>query len=129
MVKGAAYCEVHRKVQRKVEDRDRATAAQRGYGSRWRTASKTFLARNPLCRHCAERGKAVPAEATDHVVPHRLFEALESGDADSIRQAQSLFWDTGNWQGLCTSCHAVKTNLEDGGFGRARAKASEMVKK
>lgn len=125
LVKDEAYCAEHKKVQRQIEDRDRATAAQRGYDSRWRKASKTFLSRHPLCQACEVKGKVTAAAATDHKVPHRLFDALESGDEAWIAQAQHLFWDTSNWQAICPSCHSVKTNREDGGFGRARRQAGD----
>lgn len=53
----------------------------------------------------------------DHIVPHRLSNALDSGDATRIAAAQALFWNSGNWQGLCSTCHSTKTAREDGGFG------------
>ncbi|WP_232338165.1 MULTISPECIES: HNH endonuclease [Bordetella] len=50
-------------------------------------------------------------------MPHRLGQALDAGNQDLIAVAQRLFWDTSNWQGLCWSCHSIKTAREDGGFG------------
>ena len=60
-------------------DRQRPSAARRGYGPRWRRARAAFLARHPLCAACRAQGRVVPATVVDHVVPHR-------GD-------QRLFWD------------------------------------
>jgi 5-methylcytosine-specific restriction enzyme A len=69
----------------------RASAAQRGYGEKWRLARLTFLRHNPWCRLHRARGERVPATVVDHIKPHR-------GD-------RRLFWDKENWQGLCEHCH------------------------
>jgi 5-methylcytosine-specific restriction protein A len=79
-------------------DRQRPSAARRGYGSRWRRARADYLARHLLCVSCREAGRLVSATTVDHVVPHR-------GD-------QKLFWAEGNWQGLCKPCHDAKTARE-----------------
>jgi 5-methylcytosine-specific restriction protein A len=47
---------------------------------------------------CKAAGRLEPATVVDHVVPHR-------GD-------ERLFWDKGNWQGLCKRCHDAKTACE-----------------
>ena len=52
-------------------DRQRPSAARRGYGPRWRRARAAFLARHPLCAACRALGRVVPATIVDHVVPHR----------------------------------------------------------
>lgn len=80
---------------RKFSDDRRGTAAQRGYGSQWRSASDEFLRLNPFCRECERAGRLTPARVTDHIVPHR-------GN-------QALFWDRANWQPLCEPCHNRKT--------------------
>jgi 5-methylcytosine-specific restriction protein A len=79
-------------------DRQRPSAAHRGYGGRWRRARLAFLTRHPLCASCQALRRVVPATVVDHLVPHR-------GD-------QRLFWDKRNWQGLCKSCHDAKTARE-----------------
>lgn len=79
-------------------DRNRPSARARGYDSKWQRESKAFLADHPFCAACDS-----PATVVDHITPHK-------GD-------QHLFWDRGNWQPLCTSCHSRKTAREDGGFG------------
>ena len=78
---------------------NRPSSAQRGYDARWRQARLTFLADNPLCKHCGDNDKVVAADVVDHILPHR-------GDQD-------LFWDQSNWQSLCYSCHSVKTTTVD----------------
>jgi 5-methylcytosine-specific restriction enzyme A len=85
-------------------DRERPSAARRGYGARWRRARAAFLAQHALCAICRARGRVVPATVVDHVVPHR-------GD-------QILFWDRGNWAPSCKACHDRKT-AHDGRWGRA----------
>jgi 5-methylcytosine-specific restriction protein A len=79
-------------------DRQRPSAARRGYGPRWRRARAAYLARHPLCVPCRKAGHPELATVVDHIVPHR-------GDA-------VLFWDEGNWQGLCKPCHDAKTACE-----------------
>ena len=68
----------------------------------WRKASAAFLAEHPLCAECEKQGRATPAQATDHRIPHE-------GDEEA-------FWDEGNWQPLCKPCHDAKT-VREGGRG------------
>jgi 5-methylcytosine-specific restriction protein A len=79
-------------------DQQRPSAARRGYGPRWRRARAAYLTRHPLCAACRSLGRVVAATVVDHSVPHR-------GDT-------GLFWDEGNWQGLCKPCHDAKTARE-----------------
>jgi 5-methylcytosine-specific restriction protein A len=85
-------------------DRQRPSAARRGYGSRWRKVGEAFLAQHPLCAACRDQGRLVAATVVDHVVPHR-------GDP-------KLFWDGGNWAPACKTCHDAKTARE-GRWGSA----------
>ena len=64
------------------------SAASRGYDHRWRQARLDFLAEHPFCA-CG-----MLASVVDHIRPHR-------GD-------QQLFWERGNWQPMCASCHGRK---------------------
>ncbi|MEY9097048.1 HNH endonuclease [Paenibacillus sp. RC84] len=96
------YCEDHQE-EVGAYDRDRGTAAQRGYDHKWRLARTGFLRKHPLCIHCRNNGRLNAATVVDHIIPHR-------GD-------KGLFWDRANWQPLCASCHSIKTVKEDGGFG------------
>lgn len=111
-------CEQHARQVRQQSDAERGTAHERGYTKRWHKARTTYLSRHPLCVECAKHDRVVPATDVDHIIPHRLKEALDSGDADRIARAQELFWDTKNWQSLCHPHHSRKTAREDGGFGR-----------
>jgi 5-methylcytosine-specific restriction protein A len=85
---------------RAEQDRERGSARQRGYDSRWEKARLAFLAEHPLCVTCEAKGIIEPATVVDHVIPHR-------GNVD-------LFWDPGNWQALCVACHNAKTKAEGG---------------
>lgn len=76
-----------------ASDKWRGSASSRGYDSRWQMARRGFLRLHPLCVCCRANGVTQPAEVVDHVVPHR-------GD-------RMLFWDSTNWQALCSACHRV----------------------
>lgn len=89
------YCDEHKDFSIK----ERATATERGYDSRWKNARNRFLKVNPLCVRGKEEGRLVKATVVDHVKPHR-------GD-------KKLFWDESNWQALCKRCHDKKTMTED----------------
>jgi 5-methylcytosine-specific restriction protein A len=100
------YCDRHQVAfeQRKAAfDKQRGSAHERGYTSRWHKARRLFLLSSPLCVACQRAGRLTAATVVDHIVPHR-------GDAE-------IFWDRTNWQTLCASCHSAKTAREDGGFG------------
>lgn len=92
------YCDKHR-----PKDGGRRPAEWRSWynSSRFRNARAAFMAEHPTCAVCGAL-----ATDLDHRIPHK-------GNA-------LLFWDTGNWQALCDSCHGRKTASEDGGFGNAR---------
>ena len=92
---GQMYCEEHKPLHTK----DRAHAAERGYGAKWQRERRKFLESNPFCVKCYEEGHITMATVVDHIKPHR-------GD-------QKLFWDRSNWQPLCEHHHNVKTMTED----------------
>lgn len=96
------YCEEHQADATK----DRRSSSARGYGRRWRQEREKYLAAHPFCVECERQGKRTLATDVDHIIPHK-------GDA-------KLFWDRKNWQGLCHTCHSIKTAAEDGGFGNRR---------
>ncbi len=99
------YCEQHKREKRQRSDKERGTAAQRGYGSKWRKARQGYLAHHPLCVMCEADNVLNVATVVDHILPHK-------GD-------MKLFWDRKNWQPLCKRHHDIKTAKQDGGFGRA----------
>ena len=91
----------------------RLTAQERGYNSRWQTAREAFLAKHPLCVMCEARGVVRAATVVDHIIPHRLGDALKSGNQDRIRNSRARFWDSTNWQSLCKPHHdGAKQSLE-----------------
>ena len=97
--RGVRYCQAHSKAP--ISQRRQVKPIQ--YGGRWRKVSKAFLGLpgNAWCRSCG-----AIAQCVDHVRAHE-------GD-------ELLFWDQGNWQPLCNSCHSKKTASEDGGFGNEK---------
>ena len=86
-------CVAHRIVQEhgraNYDDRRRYRTA------RWASLRRTVLEEQPICGRCADAGRIVAATDVDHV---------RRPGADP-----GLFWDRGNLQGLCRSCHAAKT--------------------
>jgi 5-methylcytosine-specific restriction enzyme A len=99
------HCEKHKKAIRKEQDEQRGTAAERGYDSKWVKARAFYLRKHPLCMNCALSKRVVAANVVDHTIPHRLKEAIDSGDEARIARARDLFWDSANWGSLCEHCH------------------------
>jgi 5-methylcytosine-specific restriction protein A len=99
-------CPVHRQ----------ASAYTRGYTQEWAAYSRRFLAVYQWCgdhppqapetgdSRCKAVGLRTRATQTDHIQPHH-------SDA-------GLMWNAANHQALCHPCHARKTVMYDGGFGR-----------
>lgn len=96
LVTSGARCAEHARELSRAQDAGRDQATRALYNNaRWRSASRAYLACNPICARCGGL-----AEVVDHIVPHR-------GDYES-------FWNAGgNWQGLCKRCHDRKTATED----------------
>ncbi|VFS89174.1 HNH endonuclease [Kluyvera cryocrescens] len=87
------------------------------YGSKWDRGRQSFLRAHPLCVMCQEQGKVAAATVVDHIIPHKLKEALRSGGKDALSKAQKLFWDQKNWQGLCKPHHdSTKQRMEKRGI-------------
>jgi 5-methylcytosine-specific restriction enzyme A len=89
------------------------SAARRGYGAAWQRARAGYLASHPMCAMCQQLGRLQLATVVDHIQPHKLADALESGDAGRIAAARRLFWDRGNWQPLCKYCHDGAKQRQD----------------
>lgn len=84
-------------------ERQRGSAASRGYGHRWRVYREGYLRAHPFCVLC-EREQIVEASTVvDHEVPHR-------GD-------YVLMWDPKNHQALCKTHHDRKTATDDRRWG------------
>lgn len=86
-------------ARKAASDRDRPSAAARGYDGDWRAARAKHLARSPWCAECGEQATLV-----DHVV--------------SIRKAPHRRLDPTNFASMCAHCHGRKTASVDGSFGR-----------
>ena len=63
---GEKYCEKHRKQAQKRYDKQRGTAAQRGYNSRWQRIRKIKLNADPLCAECLRNGRTTVATQVHH---------------------------------------------------------------
>lgn len=81
--------------------------------SRYQKARLGFLAKNPLCKLCLDRGITEPATELDHVIP--------------VSENPDGFWDRKNWQGLCRPCHEEKTANENSGEFEEQRKWREHV--
>ena len=58
------------------------------YGSKWDRGRQAFLRAHPLCVMCQEQGKVAAATVVDHIIPHKLKEALRSGEKEALSKAQ-----------------------------------------
>lgn len=97
-----AYCAAHQPAMKKQAD------SRSEQSKTWRWMYKTDawtkrlrpnqLAREPWCAECDKIGLRVRATDVDHIVDHK-------GNPE-------LFYDPGNLQSLCHSCHSRKT-IED----------------
>ena len=101
------YCREHARRN----EQQRGSSNARGYTWQWSKRAKLFLSDYPLCgmrpmplapvmSQCQADGIKTPADVVDHVIPHR-------GDP-------GLFDAVSNWQSLCFSCHARKSQTERG---------------
>jgi 5-methylcytosine-specific restriction endonuclease McrA len=98
---------------------DKQSSTARGYGYKWQQARAGYLVLHPFCAYClreasisyaqdavaiglqcARAGIGLPyAQVVDHVTPHR-------GD-------MKLFWDSSNWQSLCSPHHSRDKQREE----------------
>lgn len=122
LVSGGGLCDLHRKARHRQVDQQRGSASERGYDSKWQKARAGFLRKHPLCgcEECKQRMVPLPATVVDHIRPHGLKAAIDSGDQARIDEARRLFWDSSNWMPMAKVCHDRKTARDDGGFGNRR---------
>lgn len=76
-------------------DKQRGSAASRGYDARWRAHRESYLKSHPLCVQCHAEGRVEAATVIDHIEPHR-------GNVGK-------FCDVQNMQALCERHHNAKT--------------------
>ena len=74
--------------------------------SSYRRRRAVFMAANPLCVECESKGVIEAATVLDHIKP------VEQGGS---------FHDADNWQALCVTCHARKSNRDKRDKHRGRA--------
>ncbi|SEN43708.1 5-methylcytosine-specific restriction enzyme A [Nitrosomonas marina] len=120
LVRCGNRCDHHKKVQKELHDKHRGSSSERGYGAKWRKERDKYLVSHPYCCEHLKQNKYVIATVVDHKIPHRLYEAKQTGDRNLILAAMRLFWDRKNWQPMCKPCHDRKTFIEDGAFSRPR---------
>jgi 5-methylcytosine-specific restriction protein A len=114
LIDAPGHCDKHKKAVRQQQDERRGTAAERGYDSKWAKARMYYLRKHPLCVYCQRDNRLTAATVVDHIVPHKLKEALDSGDEQRIAHARALFWDSANnWQALCKPCHDGRKQAEE----------------
>lgn len=85
--RGVRFCDEHKKADRKSHDKQRGSAASRGYDSRHQRLRKWKLKRNPICEECGEYAATV----VHHIIPI------------SVDPRKRLVMD--NVQALCRDCH------------------------
>jgi 5-methylcytosine-specific restriction enzyme A len=101
-------CEKHKKETAAGYDRYRGSRQSRGYDSTWEKLRLQALKRDGyICQECLKEGRMVPASDVDHVVRF-------TSNTDPLRL------DLSNLRSLCRPCHARKTVLVDGGFGKTK---------
>lgn len=90
------YCEAHSKQVQQRYDKERGTAHERGYTSRWRRYSIWFLSKpeNQFCK-LQIKGCTNISKCVDHIDP-------PDGPDDP------RFWDPNNHQAACIHCNSVK---------------------
>lgn len=96
--------QAERLARQREYDRERGTAAERGYDRRWQKYRAWYLSQHPLCVYCQAKGIVRAATVVDHIEPHK-------GD-------ERKFWNEANHQSLCAGCHNRKTASEDMGSWR-----------
>jgi 5-methylcytosine-specific restriction endonuclease McrA len=98
---------------------DKQSSTARGYGYKWQQARAAYLVKHPFCVYCLReagisdsqdvvsvgmecmtKGMRLPyAQVVDHIVAHK-------GD-------MTLFWDSNNWQSLCSTHHSRDKQREE----------------
>jgi 5-methylcytosine-specific restriction protein A len=94
----------HRPFSAGLDTRQKTSKAERDKfytGAAWRRCRSAFLACNPLCVDCLERGLLTSA-----TIPHHARERLDRPD---------LALDMENLVALCSPCHTARHQAPGGG--------------
>jgi 5-methylcytosine-specific restriction endonuclease McrA len=75
---------------------------------------------------CQQQGRAAAATVVDHIIPHRIGDALASKDAQQISAARARFWDSANWQSLCTTHHNSTKQAQERATPRPALAAEQL---
>ena len=94
-------CAEHSVMARQMYERDRPSAAARGYDQHWRRVRAAYIKAHP---YCCVPGCGEPTTDVDHVI------RLADGGTNQ--------WS--NLQGFCHRHHSSKTASEDGRWGEGR---------
>ena len=99
---------IHR--DRPLRPRDKQPRTQHTYRApwydtnRWRAERRNYIGNNPECEQCIRDGRrGIPATILDHIIN---IASLPD------EQREPMFWDSNNWQALCTRCHNKKSAKE-----------------
>jgi 5-methylcytosine-specific restriction protein A len=76
-------------------ERERGSAAERGYDRNWQKLRLVILNRDPFCLFCQRENKLTASTQVDHIKP--------------ISERPDLRLDPANLRGLCESCHSRRT--------------------
>lgn len=126
---------------RRLYDRRRGSAAERGYDWRWQVYSEQFRREHPLCCGLPVAAGRLPAgcevrrtlvDGAHHLRMHAVGCHGVTGHVDHIEPvtgpADPRLWDPTNHQPLSHSCHSFKTARFDGRFtGRTIARTKEKT--
>ena len=83
-------------AERRAEyGRERGSAAARGYDAAWRRFRASFIAANPLCADCFERGRLTPSNEVHHMA--------------KLRGHPEQRLDPAACRALCRPCHSART--------------------
>ena len=90
------FCEVHKGEKYRQPDRNRPSAAARGYGWRWQKIRRAYLNANPICVVCLAEGRTTAADQVDHIEP------LSAGGTN----------EESNLRSMCRHHHSQRTARE-----------------
>jgi hypothetical protein len=69
---------------------ERPKVRDKELNSKWATFARSFLRRHPFCAECGRRGRDVPAQLVNHIIPRRHGGSL---------------WSASNIEPACHHCH------------------------